>query len=166
MLNIPQIDLSYTSQDFDTWKSGCRDRWAPGPLPDHVVNQTNFHFAEYFVLAYFRARGWHGHRFYALGDWEPDNPKLAAGRADIERLFPAEKLKQFKALRISAGRSRGTGEPDLFLFRDDGSTMFIEVKKDQDTLKPEQIECLQQIHSVLSSEVKVVRVLRGATSSV
>ncbi len=166
MQHIPQIDLSYTIQDFDAWKSGSRDRWAPDPLPDHVVNQASYHFAEYFVLAYFRTRGWQGHRFYALGDWEPDNPKLAAGRADIDRLFSAEKLNQFKALRASVGRSKGTGEPDLFLFRDDGTTMFIEVKKDQDTLKPEQIECLQQIHSVLGSDVKVVRVLRGATSSV
>jgi hypothetical protein len=164
--DVPLMDLTYTQEDFDTWASGSREEWAPGQLPEHVVNQPTYHFSEYFVLAYFRARGWRGHRFYALGDWEPRNSKLAAGRTDMTRMFSDEKLTAFKALRTLVGRADGKGEPDLFLFRDDGSTMFIEVKRDRDTLKPEQIECLQQIQALLGSVVMVVHLRKGSTSSV
>lgn len=160
------MDLTYTADDFETWVSGSRQRWAPEPLPEHVTNQPKYHFSEYFVLAYFRARGWRGHRFYAIGDWEPSNPKLAEGRADLARMFSDEKLKAFKATRSLVGRADGKGEPDLFLFRDDGATMFVEVKRDRDTLKPEQIDCLLQIHEFLGSDVMIVHLLKGPVSSV
>lgn len=164
--NLPLVKLTYAKADYDAWTSGTRDKWVSDAVPEHVVNQPTYHFAEYFVLAYFKACGWEGHRFYALGDWEPTNPKLAAGRADIKRFFTAQKLKAFNDARSLVGRSDGKGEPDLFLFRNDGRTMFIEVKKDRDTLAPEQVECLQQIHSILGSEVCVVNLKQGKASSV
>lgn len=163
--DVPLLALTYSRADYDSWVSGFRDKWVSGPVPAQVVNQPTYHFAEYFVLAYFRSLGWQGHRFYALGSWEPHNPKISAGRADIKRLFPTETLQKFNQARELVGRSDGKGEPDLFLFREDGATMFVEVKKDRDKLAPEQIECLQQIRSLLNSNVCVVHLVRGADSS-
>ena len=164
--DIPHIELTYTDEDFQEWVSGRRERWLPESPPKHVVNQPRYHFAEYFVLAYFRSRGWRGHRFYALGEWEPANPKLIAGRADIKRLFPAEQLAVFNRARAVAGRADGTGEPDLFLFREDGATMFVEVKKDKDRLAHAQIECLEQIRSLLGSQVCIAHLRKGKASTV
>jgi hypothetical protein len=158
--DIPVIDLTYAQAELDAWVSGAREKWAQEPLPSHVLNQPKYHFAEYFVLAHFRALGWRGHRFYAIGDWEPSSAKLASGRADLARVFPPENLSALKAARIAAGRADGKGEPDLFLFRDDGASMFLEVKKDRDKLAPAQIECLRQIRQHLGSTVQVVRLLR------
>ena len=81
------------------------------------------------------------------------------------QVFSDEKLKAFKTIRALAGRADGKGEPDLFLFRDDGSTMFIEVKRDRDVLSVEQVECLQQIHALLGSVVMVVYLRKGSASS-
>ncbi|WP_338419961.1 VRR-NUC domain-containing protein [Vibrio furnissii] len=60
-------------------------------------------------------------------------------------------LAMFKALR----HGLTAGEPDLFLYKDDGSVLFVEVKKQSDRLSPSQLVCLAQIKSILNCDVGV-----------
>ncbi|MGM2827274.1 VRR-NUC domain-containing protein, partial [Bacillus cereus group sp. Bce006] len=49
-----------------------------------------------------------------------------------------------------------SGEPDLFLYKEDGSVLFVEVKKGSDRLSQSQLVCLSQIKSILGCDVAVV----------
>ncbi len=157
MLHIfTEIVLPYEASDLTDWSSGRRERWLTGEAPAHVANQPNYHFGEYFVLAEYAKRGWTGHRFYALGEWEPNNPKLSAGRADIDKFFSKDLLAKFRRARVECGRADGKGEPDVFLVADNGQTLFLEVKKQQDKVSGAQLECMAQIKGILGSEVGIV----------
>ena len=153
---VTETVLSYEAADFTEWSSGRRERWVTGEVPAHVSNQPTYHFGEYFVLADYAKRGWAGHRFYALGDWEPRNPKLVAGRADVARCFPKNLLARFRRARVECGRATGAGEPDLFLFAAHGQTLFLEVKMKSDRVSGAQLECLVQIRGILRSEIGIV----------
>ena len=153
---IQETVIRYRVEDLDAWKQGTKEAWLQGPLPAHVANQPEYHFGEYYVLSHFKAAYWSGHRFYALGNWEPANEKIAAGRADIERCFSYQRLSAFRQARELSGRSDGKGEPDLFLFMDQGQTLFLEVKKGNDRLSEAQMQCLAQIKAILCAEVGVV----------
>lgn len=153
---IQETIIRYRAEDLADWKVGKKEAWLSGPLPTHVANQPKYHFGEYYVLSHFKAARWSGHRFYALGTWEPTNEKIAAGRADIAKCFSHERLSAFRQARTQIGRSDGKGESDLFLFMDQGQTLFLEVKKGGDRLSEAQLQCMAQIKAILGSEVGVV----------
>jgi len=157
---MPQIIietvLEYAEADYEEWSSGKRERWVSEPVPAHVVNQPRYHFGEYFVLSHFAKEGWAGHRFYALGEWEPNNQKIQPGRDEINRRFDAQRLALFRQIRRESGRASGTGEPDVFLCHSDGRLRFLEVKMKADRVSPAQLECLAQISAVLGGEVGIV----------
>ncbi len=56
---------------------------------------------------------------YALGDWELNNNKYVQGRAAVAQFILPIRLAIFKALR----QGLTSGEPDLFLYKDDGSVL-------------------------------------------
>lgn len=153
---VEESILEYQTSDLVDWKAGRRARWLKGVVPAHVENQPNFHFGEYFVLAHYALRGWQGHRFYALGNWEPKNPKLKEGRAALVSAFEPSRLEEFRRVRELCGRADGKGEPDLFLSHPDRGPLFLEVKKEHDRISLEQLECLAQIRGILQAGIGVV----------
>lgn len=156
---IDEVTLEYDPRDYEVWISGAKEKWLAGEPPAHVLNQPRYHFGEYFVLSHYSSSGWQGHRFYALGTWEPKNPKLSSGRAALASSFDVAQLEVFRAQRVLSGRADGKGEPDLFLRKDDGSVLFLEVKKDRDEVSEEQLQCLAQIRAMLNAQIGVVRVI-------
>jgi VRR-NUC domain len=153
---LEEIVLDYQPHDFADWVAGRRSRWISGPVPAQVSNQPAYHFGEYFVLNHYRRLGWCGHRFYALGSWEPDNSKLAEGREALASCFSPSALTLYRAVRESCGRADGKGGPDLFFSREDGTALFVEVKKQRDRVSLEQLQCLAQIRAVLKAGVGIV----------
>jgi VRR-NUC domain len=153
---LDELVLDYPLHDLADWIAGRRSRWLSGPVPTQVSSQPAYHFGEYFVLEHYRQLGWRGHRFYALGSWEPHNSKLAEGRKALASCFSQSALTQFRAVRESCGRADGKGEPDLFLAREDGAALFLEVKKQHDRVSPEQLQCLAQIRAILKAGVGIV----------
>ncbi|MEH0676144.1 VRR-NUC domain-containing protein [Vibrio scophthalmi] len=150
---IVETVFTYPKPLLKAWKDGEKS-WIPQGIsvPQDVFNQPNYHFGEYYALAQFAELGWKGSAFYALGDWEPNNSKYDEGRSLIAKYINPKRLAVFKALR----KELLAGEPDLFLYKDDGSVLFMEVKKESDRISEAQIECLSQIKSILGCEVGVV----------
>ncbi|BCK26064.1 hypothetical protein VCSRO63_3004 [Vibrio cholerae] len=150
---ITETIFSYPQSLLDDWKNGYKD-WIPESLfvPQDVYNQPNYHFGEYYVLKKYLELGWQGTAFYALGDWELNNDKYVQGRAAVAQFIHPIRLAIFKALR----QGLTSGEPDLFLYKDDGSVLFVEVKKESDRLSKSQLVCLSQIKSILGCDVAVV----------
>ena len=156
---IDEVTLKYEPTDYQAWISGAKEKWLKGEPEAHVLNQPRYHFGEYFVLSHYSSLGCQGHRFYALGTWEPNNPKLSVGRAALLNAFDADRLEAFRRERVRCGRSDGKGEPDLFLQGQNGLTLFLEVKKDRDEASEEQLQCLAQIRALLNADVGVVRII-------
>jgi len=155
---IDESTFEYEPRDYEAWSSGAKEKWLTGEPHAHVLNQPRYHFGEYFVLSHYSSLGWQGYRFYALGTWEPTNPKLSEGRSALVNSFDAVQLEAFRQQRVSCGRGDGKGEPDLFLRKPDGSTLFLEIKKDRDEVSAEQLQCLAQIRALLNAQIGVVRV--------
>jgi hypothetical protein len=65
--------------------------------------------------------GWQGFIWYAICDWEPNNIKYDLGRRKVNELFNDDDLKELRELRTGISK----GEPDLFFYKDDGSTLLI-----------------------------------------
>ncbi|TOG31685.1 VRR-NUC domain-containing protein [Vibrio parahaemolyticus] len=152
-LKIEEVVIRYPKDLLDSWKQGDKS-WIPEQLyvPNDVHNQQSYHFGEYFTLAHYSKLGWQGTAFYALGDWEPNNPKYTLGRDLVAKHLDPKKLAVLKAIR----GSKTSGEPDLFLYRENGSILFLEVKKESDRISVEQLLCLAQIKSIFGFEVGVV----------
>lgn len=149
---VTETVFSYPQSLLDDWKSGCKD-WIPESLfvPQDVHNQPNYHFGEYYALKQYLEIGWHGTAFYALGDWEPNNDKYNQGRAIVAKYTDPIRLAMFKALR----KGLTSGEPDLMLYKEDGSVLFVEVKKQSDRISKSQLICMAQIKSILGCDVAV-----------
>ncbi|WP_411992072.1 VRR-NUC domain-containing protein [Agarivorans sp. DSG3-1] len=150
---ISEIVFTYQKSLLEAWKEGDKS-WIPDELfvPDEVFNQPHYHFGEYFTLSKFQELGWHGSAYYALGNWEPNNTKYDEGRALIAKYIDPKRLSVLKALR----EGLLAGEPDLFLYKEDGSVLFVEVKKEKDRLSQAQLDCLSQIKSILNCDIGVV----------
>jgi hypothetical protein len=155
-----EMVLTYDANQLTAWKNGDKS------LMPHfvekraiVANQPAYHFGEAFVLDYFhRAEGWLGFADYMLmPEVEPGIARHYRGRTMLERVAPAPRLR---ALRDERRRSldgrRGYGEPDLFLYKPSGEMMFVEVKKQSDTVKDNQLVCLAQIREFLGCPAHVV----------
>jgi hypothetical protein len=136
---IQEIVIEYRPEDLDIWKRGHKEPWLNGMVPDEIWNQPEYSFGEYYTLHCFERACWKGFVFYALGEWEPDNRKYAEGRKVIESRLPFDRLFEFRKLRPPSIRS---GEPDLFLFMENGPNLFLEVKKDHDPVSSAQLTCL------------------------
>jgi len=153
MYRITELVLTYTQNELDSWKKGDKSLvpdWVD--ISDVIYNQPNYHFGEYYVLRYFGNTGWRGFVDYGIGTWEPENHRYDKGRKKIEDIFSFSKLSKIR--RIREGLS--SGEPDVFLYRNSGETLFLEVKKENDRISQEQLVCLAQIKGILESEVGVV----------
>lgn len=149
---ILETVFTYPDSLLIEWKDGKKD-WIPETLfvPNDVFTQQNFHFGEYYALKKYMQLGWQGTAFYALGDWELNNPKYTEGRELVNRYVDPIRLSMLKALRKGISK----GEPDLMLYKEDGSLMFVEVKKQSDRVSTEQLVCLAQIKSILGCEVGI-----------
>lgn len=157
MLHIlKEIVIPYDPQDLLDWSNGFKGKFISGDVHSHVKNQPKYHFGEYFVLDHYAKLGLSGHRFYALGEWEPNSEKLRIGRAALFECFSPDLIEKFRTARERCGRSDGKGEPDVFLLNGDGQATFLEVKKGADRVSEEQLQCLAQIRSILGAEVGIV----------
>ncbi|WPC75933.1 VRR-NUC domain-containing protein [Vibrio porteresiae] len=150
---LSETVFTYPKVLLDAWKEGKKD-WIPDSLlvPQDVYNQPHYHFGEYYALTKYLELGWEGTAFYALGDWEPNNDKYEHGRAMVAKYMHPIRLAMFKSLR----QGLTSGEPDLFLYKEDGSVMFVEVKKETDRVSKSQLICMEQIKSILACDVAVV----------
>lgn len=156
-IGIAETVIEYPGDDLAAWKIGDKKKLLEGHIPPgDVFNQPTYHFGEYFVLNYFMKARWFGYRFYALGEWEPNNPKVLEGRKKIEEIFAKQKLAEFRRQRALSGCAGGKGEPDLFLYMESGPTLFLEIKKEGDNVAPAQLTCLAQIKSILEADVGIV----------
>ncbi len=149
---ITETVFTYPKSLLDSWKQGEKS-WIPSELfvPPEVYNQPHYHFGEYFALTKFLELGWQGTAYFPLGIWEPNNPKYNEGRALVAKYLDPDRLDIFRSIRSN----RASGEPDLMLFKTDGSVLFVEVKKQTDRLSQEQLNCLSQIKSILGCDVAV-----------
>jgi hypothetical protein len=156
-IQLKETVLEYRAEDLAAWKRGDKSRLLEGEevLPE-IYTQPNYSFREYFVLNYFKKARWKGFCFYALGDWEVDNPKYERGRKKIKELFSEKHLSEFKKARERHKLAKGAGEPDLFLYMEGGPTLFLEVKKEKDRIRSVQLTTLAMIKSILGAEIGIV----------
>ena len=165
LFHITELVLEYDPMEWIEWKLGNKDRILAGmPIHKELINQPTYHFGEYFTLRHFRQMGWNGFVFYSF--YDRCLPKYQAGHQKLVEIFTQEQLKTFQSARNHTGDSKKKGDPDVFLYKTDGSTCFLEVKKKGDTIKPEQLECLAQIRKIFKAEVGIVHVIEKGHHSV
>jgi len=131
----------------------------PGFYPANLLsrNQPSYGLAEMLTLRHYNADdGWLGFLHY---DWRADDvgyPRRTLGRQKVREIIPRDRLQDLRALQT--GRRSSTGKPDLFLYRDAGDFMFVEVKKGRDVLREPQYRCIAQIMATLGCPVDIVYV--------
>lgn len=155
---IQEKVIFYNRSQLLAWRKGDKSLILDF-LERHAVlqNQQAYHFGEYFALRYYHELdGWLGFNFYALGSQYPNSKKCEAGRRKVEEIIPAKKLSRFRSLRTEDVLKAGAGEPDLFLYKNSGEYMFVEVKKQTDRIRPEQLKCMAQLRVVLECPVEIV----------
>lgn len=74
--------------------------------------------------------------------------------ADLEKL---NKKADIVKKEINNGKRHG-GDPDLFVFKQDGSEKFFVEVKDNDSLHKNQIACFPLIEDFLNCEIRVARI--------
>jgi len=149
---VLEVVLEFRPEDLRKWRGGRKLRAAQAAL-EGLGEQPGCQFAEHLTLARYRQGGWCGHRFYAMVDQAPDDPRAGAGQADLRRCFRAEQLRA-----LAQECSASDVEPSLFLFRSNGEALFLEVTKGRERVLPERLQRLAQIRRVLGAEVGVVYV--------
>jgi hypothetical protein len=156
---LTETIIEYHPDDLEAWKNGIKDKWLEGrKVPPEVYHQTRYHFGEYFVLNYFEKARWHGYCFYSFS--ESGLEKLQEGQKKIAELFPIDGLAAFRDIRSRSIYPVGKGEPDLFLYMDNGPKLFLEVKKERDRVSAAQLECLAQIRGILKAEIGIVYLVK------
>lgn len=161
MLHVfEEFVLTYGPDQLAAWKGGDKSLM-PSFVEERVIvaNQPSYWFGEAFVLDHFhRVEGWLGFPDYMLmPEVEPQIARHYRGRTMLEQLASAPKLRALREERRRSGDGRkGYGEPDLFLYKPSGEMMFIEVKKQSDTVKDNQLACLAQIRQFLTCPAHVV----------
>ncbi len=157
--NVTETVLTYGDEQLRAWKAGDKSL-APSFLvvPPAVFNQPSYHFGEVFTLRSYHDRdGWLAFLLYALGDQYPKSADRLEGRRKVAEIIPADALRRFRAVRATdSSYILGRGEPDLFLYKNDGSFMFVEVKKGGDKISQAQLSCMAQIRAVLRCPVDIV----------
>jgi hypothetical protein len=167
IVKIRETVLKYSDHELKVWSDGDKSI-APDFAPIHPIikNQPRYHFAEMFTLRhYYELEQWKGFTSFALGPQYQGSESREAGRRKIEELVPQDRLQQLRDARSDpAIRQSGVGEPDLFLYKDDGSFMFVEVKKGSDRLRETQLTCIAQILDILKCPVSIVYLRTEAQS--
>jgi hypothetical protein len=158
-----EIVLPYKPEAREAWTAGDTRLIPPGhPVPRDIANQRKNHFPEFYVLDHYRrTEGWSGYRWYVLCVVrDHGTEKYGPGGVALERVIPPVKLAALRRARSSdeLERDNGKGEPDLFLYRDNGEFMFIETKMG-DAVDPAQLKCLAQIRSILECAAEIVRIV-------
>lgn len=150
---IKETVLNYPHALRDSWNKGKMD-WLSSDLfvPADVHDNPSLYFSKYYTLVQYGEKGWLGTAFYALGNWELENPTYHSGRVLIAQYIDPIKLSLFKGLRTGLV----SGEPELFLYKPDGSLLFVVVKQANEQLTDAQLICLSNIKSVLECDVEVV----------
>jgi hypothetical protein len=151
--------LTYRDDQYRAWKAGDKSL-VPSFLavPPAVLNQPSYHFGEVFTLSSYHERlGWFGFFLFALGTQFPESRDREEGRRKLAEIIPAAALQRFRSVRAADSTCiLGRGEPDLFLYKDDGSFMFVEVKKGPDKISQAQLTCIAQIRAILRCPVDIV----------
>ncbi len=132
-------------------------------IPEEVFKQNRMacFFKDYFTLYHYRKKGWNGYVWFAIGEWEPNICKHVAGRKKIEKRFRGQGLKEIRKARKCIKK----GEPNLFLYKPNGDTMFLLVRIRNRTVSCPQYECLAQIRKFLKVDVGIVRLWPKNSSS-
>jgi hypothetical protein len=161
IIDIQENVLVYRKSQLASWKA--RDKTL---IPDYfdindlpfIHNQNEYSFGEMFVLShFFKNGGWKGLLNYSLGSHHSRSPIRWSGQQKVRQIVPPEKLEKFRRLRGTPQEVNfGAGEPDLFLYRDIGDYMFIEVKKERDFIRPIQMKCLSLIKATLDCPIGIV----------
>jgi VRR-NUC domain len=161
MTEIAETVLTYTKRQFDAWIQGDKSL-IPSfvEVPAAVANQPHYHFFEAFTLRhYHESFGWRGFWMYALGPQLQGSESRKVNRSKVEDIIPAADLERFRKLQAADPLIRsGAGEPDLFLYKESGAFMFVEVKKGRDRLRRSQIRCIALVQAVLGCPVDIVYV--------
>lgn len=151
--------LHYRAEQLEAWKAGDKSLLPEAAWVRHMVaNQPAYHFGEAFVLRHFVERGWLGFDDYMImPQVEPGIERHREGRETLERIARPERLRALRDVRAQSddGR-RGIGEPDLFLCKPTGEMLFVEVKKQGDRVKANQLVCLAQIREYLCCDAEIV----------
>jgi hypothetical protein len=156
---LTETVIEYHPADLVTWKKNEKDKLLGNrKVPQEVYNQPEYHFGEYFVLTYFEKALWHGYCFYSFST--PCLEKFQEGQNKITELFPDDLLEAFLVARKQSRHSEGKGQPDLFLYMENGPKLFLEVKKDGDRISDAQLECLAKIRGILHAEVGIVHLVQ------
>jgi len=159
IVEITETVLTYDAGLLQAWRNGDKSI-AEGlfQITPNYLNQPSYGFGEAFTLRHFHeAEGWSGFASYALGPQYPGSRRREAGRKKVEEIIPAERLARLRTLRSRPSQLlRGSGEPDLFLYKNDRSFGFVEVKKEKDRLREPQLTCIAQILAVLRCHVSIV----------
>ena len=160
---IEETVLTYRREQLKAWKTGDRSI-APAflKITTNYQNQPHYHFGETFTLRHFhKTEGWKGFASYALGPQYPGSQRREAGRRKAKEVIPEAKLQRLLERRSSPRlKRRGSGEPDLFLYKRDGSFKFAEVKKGSDRLSHRQLTCIAQVLAILRCDVSIVYLRR------
>ena len=158
--DIQEKILYYPKQELINWKKGIKK------VPDFVKNRKSLYtepeysFGEIFMLNYYHKPengNWFGFMEYSLGNKKPGSKARSDGWIKVCEIIPKAKLERF--FDISSPYrdvNYGTGEPDLFLYKDSGEYMFAEVKKQGDGMRPMQYTCLAQIIVAFECPVGIV----------
>ena len=159
IVEIAETVLTYDAGLLQAWRNGDKSI-AEGliQITPNYLNQPSYGFGEAFTLRHFyETEGWSGFASYALGPQYPGSRRRQTGRKKVEQVIPAERLAKLRTLRSRPSQLlQGGGEPDLFLYRDDGSFGFVEVKKEKDRLSEPQLTCIAQVLAVLGCDVRIV----------
>jgi hypothetical protein len=159
LYNLKETIIEYHPDDLEAWKTNKKDKWLEGRVvPPEVFHQSRYHFGEYFVLNYFEKALWRGYCFYSFS--KSSLEKLQEGQNKISELFPSDRLTAFRDVRSRSKYQEGKGEPDLFLYMDNGPKLFLEVKKESDRVSAAQLECLAQIRGILNAEIGIVYLVK------
>ena len=160
---IEETVLTYRQEQLRAWKAGDRSI-APAflKITTNYRNQPHYHFGETFTLRHFhKTEGWKGFASYALGPQYPGSQRREAGRRKAKEVIPETRLQHLLERRSAPRLKRsGSGEPDLFLYKRDGSFKFAEVKKGSDRLSQRQLTCIAQVLAILRCKVSIVYLRR------
>jgi hypothetical protein len=154
--------IEYPPIMLENWKAGDKSIVPLGAIDtkrgwNHLYNQPSNMFGENYTLWKKHQEGWQGFHFYLISTTcEPTNEKYFTGKAKIEELIPQDKLAHLRQATQANGIGQDHGLPDLFLYNHKGEIQFLEIKKETDTIKVNQLLYLALIKSILCSHVGIV----------
>ncbi|MGG1554509.1 hypothetical protein [Paenibacillus ferrarius] len=163
---IPTRKVTFTKEQYSQWKSGSRDdcfdsycKKLPGTMG----------FGEYIAGKYFESLGyeWIHHDYNLLGGNKLG--KYPKAEAIFRRYFGDDRFEKGRQLYPSFSKSVRIEEPDLMLYKQDGSEIrFAECKRHDthDKLRDSQIRGLALLKLLFDCPVEVIHVLEEGKEGV